>query len=267
MNKSNTKDWPFKRRLSIMIMAAIFVVLVNGAALRLMLLRASHMRIIFSLVFGMSVILVTFLGLWVLGASGRFSRIAKVLRRCFIVCLVVGFAGFLVFLGLIVSGAHTEEADVDVLIVLGAGLRNDAPSSVLQTRLDAAIRYLETREGVPVIVSGGLGRGEAITEAEAMFRYLSARGIDESLIWKEGASTNTHENVFFSRDLMKERGMDVENVKVAIVSNEFHLFRAKLIAGNAGFDAVGVAAQTSSAMLRTLYFFREAFALASEILL
>jgi uncharacterized SAM-binding protein YcdF (DUF218 family) len=99
-----------------------------------------------------------------------------------------------------------------------------------------------------------------------MFRYLSAHGIDESLIWKEEESTNTQENLTFSRALMEEKGLDVENITVAIVSNEFHLHRAKLVAGNVGLDAVGVAAETPGILMRALYFFREAFALASAVL-
>jgi uncharacterized SAM-binding protein YcdF (DUF218 family) len=182
------------------------------------------------------------------------------------VCLSIGLIGFLVLQGLIISSAQTQEAEVDALIVLGAGLRNGAPSHVLRTRLDAAIDYVQTREGVPIIVSGGLGQGQTITEAQAMFNYLTSKGIDENLVWMEGASTSTYENLAFSRELMKERGLDVDNAKVAVVSNEFHLFRAKLIAENAGLEAVGVAAETPGWALKVLYFIREGFALANAIL-
>jgi len=223
------------------------------------------MHIIFYLVLGLSITMLIFLLLWTLGASVRFSRLAVVLKRCYILCLAIGLAGFLIFQGLIISAAQTEEADVDALIVLGAGLRNGAPSLVLRTRLNAAIAYLERQGDIPVIVSGGLGQGETVTEAEAMFRYLSARGVDESQIWKEKASTNTHENLAFSLAIMEANGLDIENARVAVVSNEFHLYRAKLIAGKAGLDAVGVAAETPGVYLRVLYSFREAFALASEV--
>ena len=196
----------------------------------------------------------------------RFSKAAKVLRHSFVVILSIGFAIFLIFQILIISSAHTQEAEVDVIIVLGAGLRNGRPSPILQTRLDAAINYLDTRPEVPIIVSGGLGEGQSITEAQAMLNYLVSKGVDESLIWMEGASTRTYENLTFSLLLMREKGLDVENTAIAIVSNEFHLFRAKLIAGNAGLDAVGVAAETPGSALKLRYFFREAFALANHLL-
>ena len=267
MQKNKIDNITAKRRRTITIIVAALAAFMSGILLVMMRMRVSNMHIIFYLVLGVSVLLVTFLMLWTLSANEKRRRLAKILRRCYLVCLSVGLAFFLVLQGFIISGAHTEEAEVDALIILGAGLRNSSPSLVLRTRLNAAIRYLETRGDIPIIVSGGLGRGETITEAEAMFRYLTARGVDESLIWKEGESTSTQENLAFSVALMEEKGLDVANATVAIVSNEFHLFRAKLIAERAGLDAVGVAAQTPGAYLRALYFFREAFALASEVLL
>jgi len=225
------------------------------------------MHIIFYLVLGLSIAIVVYLVLWALSShmNKKCSRYAIMLRRCYLLLFAVGFAGFLTFQGLIISSARTEDAQVDAIIVLGAGLRNDAPSLILRTRLNAAVSYLDAHGDVPIIVSGGLGAGERITEAEAMSRYLISRGVDENLIWQEGASTRTQENLEFSLAIMEEKGLDIENVKVAIVSNEFHLYRAKLIAGKAGLDAVGVAAKTPGAYMSAIYFFREAFALANEV--
>jgi len=264
--KASFKVGSFKLRLVITIIFSIAALLAVGYAFLLRQMRVPDMHIISFLLFGISAIVLNFMVLWTLGASKRFSRIAKVLRRIYMVCLSIGLIAFLVLQGLIISSAQTQEAEVDALIVLGAGLRNGAPSHVLRTRLDAAIDYVQTREGVPIIVSGGLGQGQTITEAQAMFNYLTSKGIDENLVWMEGASTSTYENLAFSRELMKERGLDVDNAKVAVVSNEFHLFRAKLIAENAGLEAVGVAAETPGWALKVLYFIREGFALANAIL-
>jgi len=255
------------RRLTVTIIITALAVIVSGISIYLRLERVNNMHIIIILVLGISAILVAFLILWTLGAHEKYVKLARVLRRCCLTGLAVGVSVFIVLQGLIISSAHTEEAEVDALIVLGAGLRNDAPSMILRTRLNAAIRYLESRGDTPIIVSGGLGEGATITEAEAMYQYLSARGVDESLIWKEEESTSTRENLAYSLAVMEENGLDVENAKIAIVSNEFHLYRAKLIAGKAGVEAVGVAAATPGLDLRVLYFFREALALANEVLL
>jgi len=264
--ESGSEKLPLRKRLILTIIATALAIVAVGISFAMMQMRIPDMHIIFMLLLGLSVVLIIFLILWTMSASERLKRPAKIIRRIYYVCLAVGFVAFIVLQILIISGAHTQEADVDAIIVLGAGLRGDEPSIILRTRLNAAIEYAQGREGVPIIVSGGLGAGRNITEAQAMFNYLKARGVDENLIWMEGESTSTYENLKFSRRLMEERGMDIENVTVAVVSNEFHLYRARMIAGNAGLDAVGVAAQTPSARLKALYFFREAIALANALL-
>jgi len=267
MKKKSAGNRTLRRRRTVTIIVAILAAVVSGIYFSLMRQRVANMHIIFYMVLGVSVLLVTYLVLWTLGASDRHAKKAKILKRCYMICLATGIAGFLTFQGLILSGARTDEAEADCIIILGAGLRNNGPSLMLWSRLNAAAEYLKTREDIPVIVSGGLGRGETVTEAEAMFRYLNSRGIDESRIWKEERSTSTRENLAFSRALLEEKGLDADNIKVAIVTNEFHLYRAKLIAAKTGLDAIGVAAATPGPYLRTLNFSREAFALAAEVLL
>jgi len=263
--KEKEKTISAKRRIFITFMVTIFCAIVVGCVEYLRQRRVPDMHIIIIFVIVLSGILVTYLILWTLGAFSRFAKAAKILKRCYYICLIAGIVGFIVLQGLIISGTQTEQAEVDAIIVLGAGLRNGEPSIILRTRLNAAIEYLEGREGTPIIVTGGLGQGETITEAEAMFNYLRRRGIDEEHIWKEDASTSTYENLAFSREIMIERGIDVDNARIAIVSNEFHLFRAKMLAGNAGLDAVGVAAQTPTLRLRVFYHFREGFSLANAL--
>jgi len=255
-----------RRRRIITIASAVLAAIVTGVTFAMMRQRVPNMHIIFYLVLGMMALLLICLVIWTLSASEKYSRLAKTLRRGFIICLAIGILCFSILQGLIISGSHSDDADVDCIIILGAGLRNGYPSLVLSTRLNAALDYLKGRGDIPVIVSGGLGRGESVTEAEAMYRYLKARGVDERLIWKEDASTNTQENLAFSRAIMEEMGLDVGNIKVAVVTNEFHLYRAKLIAEKAGLNAFGIAADTPCAQLHILYSFREAFSLSNEIL-
>jgi len=163
------------------------------------------------------------------------------------------------------SGARTDDVDVDAVIVLGAGLINDRPSLILIYRLNATIEFIESRDDIPIIVTGGLGEGRTVTEADAMAQFLIDRGVDESRIWREYASTNTHENINFAIEIMTANGMDVENARVAIVSNEFHLYRARLVGERAGLYAYGVAAETPGLHRKAIYFFRETFSLANEL--
>ena len=257
---------PAAHRKRITIIIAIIAAVFSAVSFVLYLARVTNMHIVFFLVLGFSALLITYLILWTLRASEKHKRAATILHRLYMVCLLTGVAVFFTLQGFIISGARTESADVDCIIILGAGLRNDVPSLVLRRRLNKAVEYVSANGDIPIIVSGGLGRGETVTEAEAMRRYLVGRGVDDSMIWKEEASTSTKENITFSMDVIKDKGLDADNIKIAIISNEFHLFRAKLIADKAGLDAIGVAAETPGVYLRVIYFCREAFALAAEII-
>jgi len=255
-----------KQRAYITIAVAVVSIVFSGLFFLMMNMRVSHMHVIFMFNLGLSFLILTYMLIWVLSACEKYSRLAKILKRCYIVVLLVGFACFITLQIFIISGSRTDEADVDAVIVLGAGLINNNPSLILASRLDAAIAYVQTRHDIPIIVTGGLGQGQMVTEAEAMAQYLITRGIDEDRIWKEDASTNSHENINFAKSVMLEYGMDVENARVAIVTNEFHLFRAKIIAEKAGFDAYGIAAETPGLHRKIIYYFRETFSLVNELL-
>ena len=261
--QSNQK---IKRRLTTTIIVALVAAAICGYIFYLMQINVSHSHVFLLFFGGLSFLVLTYMLLWTLGANEKYSRIAKILKRCYFICLLAGVVCFIVLQVMIVSGSHTDEdADVDAVIVLGAGLINNNPSLVLASRLNAAIRYTETRDDIPIIVTGGLGQGQNITEAEAMARYLIVRGVDEERIWKEEASTNSHENIRFAKEIMRAKGINPENAKVAIVSNEFHLYRAKLIAEKAGFEAYGVTAETPGLHRKLIYYFREAFSLINEL--
>ena len=266
MTSSNNNQKAIRRR-NITIIVTVITTIFTGLYFVMMLLRVSHMHIIFPMSLGLSVLLGAYLALWTLSAYDKHARLAKTLKRCYIICISIGLICFLIVQGVLILNSQTEYDDVDAIIVLGAGLRNNVPSLILAYRLNAAIEYSKTQGDIPIIVTGGLGQGEILTEAEAMSRYLIERGVDETRILKEDASTNTRENLAFSKAIMEELGMDTDNIKVAIVSNEFHLFRAKIIAEKAGLEAIGVAAETPGLHRKVLYYFREAFALTAEVFL
>ena len=145
----------------------------------------------------------------------------------------------------------------DYLIVLGAGVNGTVPSLSLRDRLDAAFTYLQQNPNTVCIVSGGQGSGENITEAECMYRYLTAAGIPESRIIQEDQATSTVENLQYSLALMQR----TENTRIGVLSSEYHLFRAGLMATDQGFNAVLVPAETSRWSLRMNYYMREVVAL------
>ena len=179
--------------------------------------------------------------------------------------LLLGFSLFTVLETMVVRGSFADESDapVSAVIVLGAGVNGETPSLTLRTRIDAAAAYLEEHPDVPVVLSGGQGPGEAITEAECMRRALVRRGVDESRLYPEERSTSTQENLRYSRAILEELGVDPAQ-RVAIVTSDFHLCRARLMWGG---DTAAVPAHLPSALyfqcLTVNYFIREAFGLAA----
>lgn len=195
----------------------------------------------------------------------RGHRAAAWCELALIAVLLLGFSLFTVLETMVVRGSFADESDapVSAVIVLGAGVNGETPSLTLRTRIDAAAAYLEEHPNVPVVLSGGQGPGEAITEAECMRRALVRRGVDESRLYPEERSTSTQENLRYSRAILEELGVDPAR-RVAIVTSDFHLCRARLMWGG---DTAAVPAHLPSALyfqcLTVNYFIREAFGLAA----
>lgn len=174
--------------------------------------------------------------------------------------LVIAFIlSFLVIEGMLVIQMNqfkeVEEIEpLEYVLVLGAGLNGEQVGSVLKSRLDEAIKYYEQNKDTHIIVSGGQGEDEVISEALAMERYLISQGVELSQIIKEDKSTTTLENVKFTKEILKAR--NDEDKKVLIVTNDFHLPRARLIGSILGMTNEGLASSTP-VKLRLNYMLRE----------
>ncbi|WP_214481791.1 YdcF family protein [Bacillus sp. SM2101] len=132
-------------------------------------------------------------------------------------------------------------ADIDFIIVLGSGLKDGKPSATLQNRLNMAFDFMKEHPDIQVITTGGTGIGEVKSEGEAMEEYLISLGVKESLIIPETVATSTFENLLYSKGLITDFN---NNNRVAIVTSDFHLLRAKMLANRLDYDAYGVSAKT-----------------------
>lgn len=130
-------------------------------------------------------------------------------------------------------GASARPAKSDCIIVLGCRLYGTVPSPFLRARLDEALRLYREGYARYIIVSGGQGPGEDISEARAMKQYLVQNGVDDSYVIEEDKSTSTETNLKFSLEKMKEWGLKT----ALVVSNDYHLARAAVIARRIGLDA------------------------------
>ena len=142
------------------------------------------------------------------------------------------------------------------LVVLGAGVDGTTPSRTLSERIDAAYNYLNRNLDAIAVLSGGKGDGERITEAECMYRELTARGIDPDRLRKEDQAVNTSENIRFSLDLI-EQETGTRPTEIGLISNDYHLHRACMLADRQGVTAYGIPAHSQIFTLKVNYFLRQ----------
>lgn len=194
----------------------------------------------FFLVWGVLGVLSLLVGTF-LSSRERVHRVPKWLRIVVSVLFLMGVILFCTVEGMIFSQYSAKpQPGADYVIILGAQWKPGGPSEVLRRRLDRAVEYLRENPDTTVIVSGGQGSNEPISEAAGMRQYLVNAGISDEKILVEDQSTNTLENLVFSGRLL-----DKKNDSVVIVTNNFHVFRAMRIAEKQGYvHAEGMAASS-----------------------
>ena len=148
----------------------------------------------------------------------------------------------------------------DTVVVLGCTVYSETPSRMLYERIHAAEAYLESHPQAKAVLSGGQGREEKISEAEAMYRTMVADGIDASRLYREDRSTSTRENLAFSAQVIRDNHL---SSCIAIATNEFHMYRAGLIAEKQGLSYTSVPAHTSWWLFATFYI-RELYGILHE---
>lgn len=192
-------------------------------------------------------------------------RIRNRKLRYYLLALLL--AWLISFIGIEIMLLTGQKSDankkVDYLIVLGAGLKGEKMSSTLKSRIDCALNYLEGYPDTKVIVSGGQGPGEDITEAEAMRRYLVANGIADNRVIKEEKSTSTIENLRLSKKIVAENSKKNE---IMIVTSDYHMLRAKMLAKRAGLTPYSLPSRTPYYVVVNSYL-REYFAIIKSFIL
>ena len=198
------------------------------------------------------------------------KRPRRPVLKALLALLLAGVLCFGILLGLVLSGSYDHvQGDPQVMIVLGCQVKPWGPSILLQDRLDKALDYLEDHPGMTVVVSGGQGADEPMSEAQAMYDYLTAQGIPAQQILLEEQSTNTIENLRYSLALLEAEGYDLTG-GVAVVSNGFHLTRVRMLYGRVwgGTDNLStLAAPSSHTPSRLKMYVREPLALIKSFLL
>ena len=197
----------------------------------------------------------------------RFPAFARWTTRIFTVLLV---AGMMVVgateIVIIHASLGTPERNPPYVLVLGAKVNENGPSVSLWDRIYAARDYMQAHPHTTLIVSGGQGKDEPMSEARCMYDRLTQLGISPSRIWMEDQASSTWENLHFSLDLIEEK-TGVRPHELGVLSSEYHLFRASLFTRACGVDFIGIPAHTSKPSQMINHFMREVAGVWHYILL
>lgn len=173
------------------------------------------------------------------------SKIQNIfIRRSIKICIWSFIISFILVEGLIFFNVDADKyTDVDYVIILGGGVKGGEVTKSLQFRLDEGIEFLNEHPHLEVIVSGGKGYGETISEGEAMENYLIANGIPKEKIIVETKATSTMENFKYTKQILEEQ-TGSSDYKLMVVTSDFHMARSKVLASFNGFKPYGIPSKT-----------------------
>ena len=148
-----------------------------------------------------------------------------------ILLLVLGWASIVVAVAL--AGAHDEARSADAIAVLGAAQYNGRPSPVFRARLDHAAALYQRGFAPVILVTGGVGTGDTVSESEVGRRYLTKAGLPETAVIALAAGSSTASSVSSIARWLEAR----DGHRVLLVSDGFHMLRLRILAARQGLLA------------------------------
>lgn len=177
------------------------------------------------------------------------DRSIKTAIKAFKVFFSLVFISFILVEGSIIISANVNDnKEPDYIMVLGCGLYGKNMLTPQYQRAKTALVYIKEHPKVKIVVSGGQGPLEAISEAEAYKIYFVKNGVRAENIIEESKSKTTMENMRYTADILKKVD-GRKNLRIAVVTSNYHLLRAKFLAKRCGFAAEGVPAPVQNLLL------------------
>lgn len=211
--------------------------------------------------FNLGIVIPAIVGAWLLASQLAWWQQALWRRNVWRLAWIafgLWLLSLLLFCAVLIQQAQRQiPAQASAIVVLGAGLRGDRPSLLLQQRLDVAQLLAQRYPNIPLLVTGGQGLGEATTEAAAMAKYLQQQGIAPARLLLEDRSTSTDENLANSRPLLSAKGINPARDNILLVTSDFHLWRSEKTANKQGYAAPFMVAAPTPWSIRANAWLRE----------
>lgn len=205
----------------------------------------------------------------ILNSKFANNKIFIALKKIAKVFICIGLVAFIALEALIISYPKKNKDNCDYIVVLGAGLNAGGQLSLtLKDRLDATLECVnDYKNDSVIVVSGGKGDDEEISEAEAMERYLIENGIPKDKIIKEDKSRNTYENFKFSKQKIEEySNKSVDESSVKFITTDFHAFRSNMLSKRNGYKDTKAYTTNTVSYLIPVYYSREALAVVKSFI-
>ena len=168
-------------------------------------------------------------------------KLRRVLQSLGVTVLIATVYFFVSLLQVWNTGRSADRQPVDAIVVLGAAQYDGRPSPQLQARLDHALELWNLNLASYIVVTGGKQEGDRFTEAATSRKFFESNGVASDLIFEENSGTTTYASLLAVSQVANQLSID----RVLIVSDPFHLLRAKLIANEVGLKASSSSTQSS----------------------
>ncbi len=199
----------------------------------------------------------------------KIKRKNKIIKRILIalsICMIIVICGILIINSYVKNTVENyilspedalELSDVDCILVLGCGVREDgSPSSMLKDRLTRGIELYYGNAAPKLLMSGDHGQTD-YNEVGVMKQYAIDANIPSEDIFMDHAGFSTYESMYRAKEIFQAK-------KVIIVTQEYHLYRAVYIAQELGLDAYGVSSDYRTYAGQTMRDIREIMARAKD---
>ncbi len=147
--------------------------------------------------------------------------------KYFFISIFLVFLLWLFLLGGIYSNSFIDETrKVDAIVVLGASQWNGKPSPALKSRLNHALKIYNEGYADFIILTGGIAKGDVISESRVGKKYLNKNGVPNKKILIEEHGLTTSESLNKAAEIIRERNFE----NILVVSHGYHILRVKEIA-------------------------------------
>lgn len=186
----------------------------------------------------------------------RGKRLAVLISLLLVISVILSI--MMTAVGIVQYSKLDEKTHCDVAIVLGAATSGGEVSPVYRERINHGIWLYENGYVDYLLLTGGTGKGNQVSDASAAKQYAISKGVPEQVILIEEESTITEENLEFAKKIMKEKTLDT----AIVVSDPLHMKRAMLMAKDYGINACSSPTPTTmyrSAKTQIPFLAREVF--------